>query len=123
MNGRGFDDGKTRLRDIKKNLYKGRLFGIGADDPNATNIHDYEKALFWLDKAFQAGSLDAAEILAFAYLMGFGPPDEPGGNLTYVNNNCVGSIRRDRTKALNIIRWIEEREPSRAERLRSLIKD
>ena len=118
--GRGFDDGKTRLRDIKKKLYKSRSYGMGSDNPYVTNIHNYEKALFWLNKAYQAGSIDAAEALADAYIIGYGEPDQYGCGKQGIN--CVGSIPKDRVKALEIINWINERDPDRAARLRSYMQ-
>ena len=118
--GRGFDDGKTRLGDIKKKLYKSKKFGQASDNPNVTNIHNYEKAVYWLNKAYEAGSLEAAETLAEIYTVGYGEPDEP--NCGHQGINCYGSIRRDTAKALEIIQWIEIQEPQRAKKLRARIK-
>lgn len=120
MWGRGFDDGKTRLRDVKKKLFKSRNYGMGSDEPNVTNFRNYVKALYWLNKAYEAGSLEAAEALAGAYIVGYGEPGEPDCGRQGIN--CYGSIHKDRTKALEIIKWIEERDQKRAARLRSWMR-
>lgn len=120
MWGRGFDDGKTRLCDVKKKLFKSRNYGMGSDEPNVTNFRNYVKALYWLNKAYEAGSLEAAEALAGAYIVGYGEPGEPGCGTQGIN--CYGSIHKDRTKALEIIKWIEERDQKRAARLRSWMR-
>ncbi|MBO4512931.1 MAG: sel1 repeat family protein [Victivallales bacterium] len=118
--GRGFDDGVTTLRSKKKRLFKSSDSSLASDNPYATSIHDYEKAKYWLEKAYAQGSVNAAEMLATAYIIGYG---EPGQALCGRQGiNCFGSIPKNWPKAMALIEWIEQRDEIRAQRLRSIFR-
>ncbi|MBR6371612.1 MAG: sel1 repeat family protein [Victivallales bacterium] len=117
--GRGFDDGVTTLRSIKKRLYRSRNHAVASDNPNTTCIHNYEKAKYWLEKAYAQESVDAAYLLASAYCIGYGEPGQLGCG--FQGANCFGSIPRNVAKARELINWLEKRDSSRASTLRSLL--
>lgn len=117
---RGFDDGKTKLIDLKTRLYKSRHTGQASDDPLATSIHNFQKARYWLEKAYRKGSLKAAALLTIAYIVGYGEPGQDGCGYQVVN--CYGSIPKDRARALELIKWIREKNPKLADYLLNLQK-
>ena len=118
--GRGFDDGVTTLRSKKKRLFKSSDSSLASDNPYATSIHDYEKAKYWLEKAYAQGSVNAAEMLATAYIIGYGEPGQAGCGRQGIN--CFGSISKNWPKAMALIEWIEQRDEIRAQRLRSFFR-
>ena len=118
--GSGFDDGVTTLRSIKKRLFKSSDSSLASDNPYTTSIHDYEKAKFWLEKAYAQGSVNAAEMLATAYIVGYGEPGQAGCGRQGVN--CYGSIPKNWPRAMALIEWIEKRDEIRAQRLRSFFR-
>ncbi|MBQ7178454.1 MAG: sel1 repeat family protein [Victivallales bacterium] len=117
--GRGFDDGVTTLRSKKKRLFRSRNHSVASDDPYTTCFHDYEKAKYWLERAYAQGSVEAAEMLCMLYCIGYGEPGQAGCG--FQGANCFGSIPRNVEKALALIKWLEKRDAARANKLRLLL--
>ncbi len=119
IDGRGFDDGVTTLGSIKKRLFRSRNHSVESDNPDTTCFHNYEKAKYWLEKAYAQGSVEAAEMLCMLYCIGYGEPGQAGCG--FQRANCFGSIPRNKEKAIELINWLEKRDAARANKLKLLL--